>query len=345
VKGKSRVKAREPANQYQFEEKQEYRETVWKILAENVKAASTASVLFFPGRHGSEIKIALRYGFQEENLIACEENAALLATAKWRKSYPNIKCYGNKLSRTIERLAVDKVKLDAVNLDYCSNLCTAVIDDLRKLLNYGVTQPNMILAITLLKGRENRTTMDIARLVFKEATGAVDRIGLIQSLLTSWNYWTQCLLKSEYRSNTKNMVFGLFVVVTAEWVKHQFQKFYESCVNEVDALLQLDDEVLMPQSFESYQALQKQFADRQYALKIKYQEFKDTFCLMKHSSYFNPYTRSDAQWRWHQLFSIGKRRHREDYSYFQQELSQTRQLLIKSESEKAQILQAGYAYK
>ena len=143
----------EPLNQYQFKEKQEYREVVWDTLASNLDVSS-AKVLFFPGRHGLEIEVALKHGFKEENLIACEENKAILATAAWRKQYPRIRCYGTKLSRTVERLAKDGLILDAANLDYCSNLCTAVFNDLRALHSGAIFGKSFILALTVLKGRD-----------------------------------------------------------------------------------------------------------------------------------------------------------------------------------------------
>ena len=325
---------REPKNQYQFKEKQEYREAVWDTFASNLDA-SNAKVLFFPGRHGLEIEVALERGFREENLIACEENAAILATAAWHKQYPQIRCYGTKLSRTIERLAADGIIVDAANLDYCSNLCTSVMDDFRKLLTYKITKPTIVLAVTLLKGREDRTVTDIARLVFKEATGALDRIGLVQSLLSSWRYPTKLLSKSQYRSNTKNMVYGILVVATEDWMSNQYLQFFESHLAEVDALMGLDDKVTDPQAFETYKVLQDEFFDRRNILKNKLLEFDRNFYGFTNHSYF-------LSWKWHRLFDIGNRRHRDDY---RQELTRTRKQLIRSESEKAQILQAGRAYR
>lgn len=221
----------EPNDEYLSPQKAEYREAVWACFAEAVPDVATAKVLFFPGRHGLEVPVALRHGFQEGNLIACEENAAILATAKWRKEYPAVRCYGTTLSRTIDRLVTDKVRLDAANLDFCSNLCGAVLADIRKLVDSEIwADTRLLLAITLLKGREDTALVDIAKLSFASANGTADRIGIIKAFIASQLYVDcEVLLQGEYRSASKNMVYGALALNGLERVlRATFPAFHKS---------------------------------------------------------------------------------------------------------------------
>ena len=214
-----------PKNLYDFPEKDGYRETIWGTFAKELNP-STAKILFFPGKQGLEIEVALGYGFKEESLIACDRSKALIATAQWHKQYPQIRCYGSELSRTIDRLAEDDIIIDGINLDYCSNLCGEVLDDLIKVLNYIVKKKNhnLLLAITLLKGRESSALTAIAKLVFKEASGAVDRVSLVRSFLMASGFYTMTILNSDYRSNTKNMSYGVLSIQSESSVQSWWGK-------------------------------------------------------------------------------------------------------------------------
>ena len=205
------LKVREPENQYQFKEKERYREVVWDAFSKNVKDVATAKVLFFPSRHGAEIPIALRHGFKEENLIACDSVAAVIANAEWHRQYPAIKCYGSSLARTIERLKNEGVKLDAANLDLCSNLCSQIFSDLDQLFNSDITNYTFTFALTMLKGRENQSLADVARLSFELSDGTIDRLDIVKAYIEQ-RLVISCktLLKSEYRSDTKMMCYGIF---------------------------------------------------------------------------------------------------------------------------------------
>lgn len=204
----------EPKNQYQSKSKEQYRRTIWETFAKSVDNISTAKVLFFPYRFGDEIPIALNYGFKEENLIACEKNAAYIAEATkrgWHKQYPKIKCYANTLSTSIKRMKDDGVKLDAANIDLCCGLEDSTYADVEKLFTSGIVNEHFVLAWTLLKGRENRATIATARLVFKMPNGSVDRIDIINALINQrLNIGCRVILKREYHNDSKAvMCYGI----------------------------------------------------------------------------------------------------------------------------------------
>lgn len=333
----------EPTHEYLNNEKAQYRESVWAAFAEAVPDPSTANVLFFPGRHGLEIPVALRYGFSEENLIACDENAAILATAKWRKEYPAMRCYGTKLKRTIERLAADGIVLDAIALDYCSNLCTAVISDLRQiLLTQGDT---LIIAITLLKGREDRALADIARLAFHQPHGPMDRMAIIQALFASWDFRSRSLLNSEYRSGSKNMTYGVFTVKAISAIKREHMDCLEAYAAEIDALLDLDEVVIYAETAAEHRALKHEFWGRREVISDAWD------AISHHYSGWNGPPWIIGKWegsvvsKYFKLISIGDRQYKGPPGGVRlDEIKRLRRRLVASETERAQLLQAGRAY-
>lgn len=342
------MKIREPENQYDFEAKRQYREAVWRTFAENVRDVGTAKVLFFPGRHGFEIEVALRHGFKEENLIACEENPAIIATAQWRQHYPKIRCYGTPLLRTLERLNAEGVILDAANLDFCSNVCRAVLDDLHGLLEKQTRWP-LTIAVTLLKGRESTALVDIGRLVCRQANGSLDRILLVRKILQNpWRYLTKPIISAEYRSKSKNMAYGVFQVATNTWLEEEFVSSVVFPNNaEVEALLELDAQIFSPQSFKQYQRLREEFYQRRSVLQETAHKFWVAMWGWGGNTGIDA-SHQDIIWRWYVLMKTPQRRYKpplQGSKEHEEEVREMRRLLVKSESEKAQLLQAGRAWR
>uniref|UniRef100_A0A6M3KWW9 Uncharacterized protein n=1 Tax=viral metagenome TaxID=1070528 RepID=A0A6M3KWW9_9ZZZZ len=340
----------EPVNEYLSAEKAQYRESVWSAFAEAVPDVTTARVLFFPGRHGLEIPVALSHGFKEENLIACDENAAIIATAKWRKEYPAIRCYGTSLSRTIPRLAQDGVRLDAANLDFCSSLCHDLMSDICMLLDSQPAEAGMNLAVTILKGREDKAVADMARLVFRETNGAVDRLRVIQAWLARNGYFNRTLHRGEYRSGSKNMAFAVFATRHRDKIDAQYARFFEAHLPEVEALLALDDRVTERLPTQEFLALQEEFLERRKALLVL-EDALDKALLgsWQYSPSFGRFSRAGG--RWYALRNIPYRRQRFPFigtaawhKEMKDENAHLRQRLVASESEKSQLLQAGRAY-
>lgn len=339
----------EPKDEYNSEQKAAYREAVWFAFAESVPDVATAKVLFFPGRHGFEIPVALRHGFKAENLIACDENAAIIATAKWRKDHPEIRCYGTSLSRTIPRLVQDGIKLDAANLDFCSNLCSGLMADIMLLLTSQPSDAGLVVAVTMLKGREDKTIIDVARLVFQETNGAVDRPRLVQAWLVHSGYFSRTVQRGEYRSGTKNMTFMVLRTKSAQSVAEEWRRFYEAHHDEVRALLEMDPKITEPQPYTDYAALLEEFNSRLHALRIAEWEFRKALPLWEYETGF--YVDGEARSDWCALMGLPTRRHREPRygsdawrKELAEENAKLRKRLIASEAEKSQILQAGRAY-
>ena len=280
------IKTREPQNEYIFPEKEAYRESVWSTFAKHI-APSTARVLFYPGRHGLEIPIALKHGFKEENLIACEMNKALLINSEWRKIYPQVRLYGTPLLRTIERLESDKIKLDAVNLDYCSNLCQPIFTDVKELLKSKCVKWPFFIAVTMLKGREWCEFADIARMICPQEDGTIDRIGVVMALIRSWNYLVKPILNKEYRSDNKFMNYGIFGVTTEQWLKDEWRRFFDLHHNEVKTLIGLDTLRCEAKTLKEFQCYSDAFITGRRSLKEQEQKYSERFrCWPQRKMYY-----------------------------------------------------------
>jgi hypothetical protein len=155
--------AREPSGGYDFPAKDKYRWLVWGAFAEYLDNVSMAKIVFFPGKKGLEIPIALSLGFREENLIAVDNSAALLASAKWRSKYPLVRIYGNELSRAVERMKADGVSVNAANLDFCNALSDESIGQFLSFIHGGVLKWGGVVSVTMLRGRDSAGILALAR--------------------------------------------------------------------------------------------------------------------------------------------------------------------------------------
>lgn len=344
------IQERGPKKGYDFPAKQAYRQAVWKHFAENVPDVGSAKALFLPGRDGMEIPIALGLGFKEENLIACDENPALIATALWHKQYPLIRCYGSSLERAVERMRVDGVAIDAANLDFCSNLSTPVLVSIRQLLMGGIVNQPCLLAVTVLKGREGAALAAIARLSFHDGRNCIDRVGVIQRYIADgYPYIARLLAKGEYRSQTQSMIWGVLAIGSREWVYDEWDRFWSFRLPGIEELELLDEQITSSTvDLATFHRLQEEFMAKRQSLKDEEQSWMDSVTAgYQGLKYFMFGNRPNA-WRAHQILQVGARRFRgptigpigpEEVTRLRDELAKAKQRLSHAAAEKAQILQ------
>ena len=236
------MKVREPSTGYNTEHKQRYREDLYRHIQEAVcDNIHLKRLLFMPSNTDGEIKQALSIGIREENMWACDDNPAMLATAKWRKKYPKINILGSKLGRAIERLKEKNIKIDIVNLDLCTNLSQWMFDDTANLIN-SLMGDEILFAITLLKGRESSSETTLAKMLFKDMRGTADRISIVFNyLLTTFRIRGKILVKSEYSSKKFKMCYGLQHFVTEKTRKNERIEVYKTVHQDVKKVLAIDD--------------------------------------------------------------------------------------------------------
>lgn len=239
--GNYHLSIRGPIQGYQTKEKDLYRKKVW----ENIRNAfhnhlSDKKVLIFPSNHDREIKVVLDSGVKEENIWACDENAAILASAKWHKEYPKINILGVKLERAIEKLYAKKIKIDIANFDFCSNLCESVFCDVANFIKF-IASDYFCYSITILKGRETTVETLLAKMLFKDLKGAADRIKIHSRFVLRENdIVIKELYQSEYKSNTQYMSYGIFKTIKTKALENAVLSVFAENAGQIKKVLKLD---------------------------------------------------------------------------------------------------------
>ncbi len=142
---------RGPKDGYSSDEKQEYRKNVWNMLLSC--GVHDGDYLCMPSASGEEIGVMISMGINEDQIIAVDESAALIATAKWRATYPKVRCYGSKLSRASERMNADGINLVSANLDLCNNISEELVTEVNTFLRH--CRPRKQFAVTITRARES----------------------------------------------------------------------------------------------------------------------------------------------------------------------------------------------
>jgi len=174
-----REEVRGPKAGYLSEAKADYRQKVWcTLIGESV---GDGYYICLPSSNGEEIKVMVGMGIAEDKIIAIDESAAILASAKWRKEFPRVKCYGNRLSRASARISADGHKIAAANLDLCNNLSDELIAELNCFFRL-IECENV--AITMMRGRES-TALSLMVKKFGSDYGVDSRVGALLTLLGS----------------------------------------------------------------------------------------------------------------------------------------------------------------
>lgn len=203
---------RGPASDYLTDEKQKYRDAVWRTFADLVgpRLLPNAVGLLMPSTSGAEIATALRHGFVEKNLIAVDDNPAIIATAKWRKRYPKVRCYGSEVGRALERIAEDGIAVDVANLDYCGNFSTPTVESVQRVARSTAFQPTAALALTVLRGREDTATVTALRML-QQAKGweAWDCDMRLDALFHEAGFHQRLVRHGEYKSQTQRMAWAI----------------------------------------------------------------------------------------------------------------------------------------
>lgn len=223
-----------PDNDYDFEEKRKYRETVWKYFSQHL-SPSQAVVALMPSKNGEEIITALNFGFKEENLIAIDDNPAAIATSNWRKKFPKVKFYGNKLSRAGERMKSDGIVLDAINMDLCNNLSFELFEEVSEFIKSGCLSSESLVSITVLRGREPSIVNVISTLYTDHINGDISeaigkRVGILLNILLKMAPISiEPLYADTYISGKKSMRYAIIKICTSGWHK-------DKTIEEIDYL-------------------------------------------------------------------------------------------------------------
>jgi len=169
--------------------KAESRDRFWKTCKRLLRCKNP-KIVFMPEKETAlEVPLAESLGFCQENLIAVNESAGIVA--KWRKAYPNLfDTCGDEIGRTFAfgKLAKSGVKIDAVNLDLCGNFSDETEATLIDVAHSDPPKDRILISITLLKGRESSqklTSQDISGTEKGGRQGVIEALAFAAS--RTWN--------------------------------------------------------------------------------------------------------------------------------------------------------------
>lgn len=154
------IKRRAPKKGYDNEPKDRYRHKVWSTMAPKVipllESDSNARVLLLPSKEGLEIDVAISYGINPNQIIAIDENPALLAHAKWKDKISKENRFGCKVSRVGDKIKSKGWYLVGANLDFCNNLSDEIINETKAFFKNTPLNELFYCAFTIMKGRESK---------------------------------------------------------------------------------------------------------------------------------------------------------------------------------------------
>lgn len=167
-----------PKNGYDNGVKADYRNRVWASFENAVSdiqrdETNTLKALIMPSAEGLEIETALDAGLQEQDIICVDRSAAVIATSKWRKIYPNIKFFASEIAEVGEKIARKGWKVRVANLDLCGNFSDDTIDAVRGFLQDAPWDRRVTFALTIAKGREGSALTTLLKSI-----GAQEKTGL-----------------------------------------------------------------------------------------------------------------------------------------------------------------------
>lgn len=162
-----RIKRRAPKEGYDNKEKRKYRNKVWKHLSHNalpiLENNLNAKVLMLPSKEGLEIDVAIKYGIKREQIIAIDENPALLAHAKWKSKIPKQNRFGCKVSDIGKKIKKNGWVIAAANLDFCNNFSDELIKEIQSFIDSDCLCQTSFISITMMRGRESKALLRLIK--------------------------------------------------------------------------------------------------------------------------------------------------------------------------------------
>lgn len=200
---------------------------MWAAFADKIgrRLIPSAKVLLMPSTEGLEIPIAISMGFKEENIFAVDRSAAILATARWRKTYPAVNIYAGELGHAMSRIAKDGHKLMAANYDLCGPFSGTMITAVTEAARSGALDACCVIALTMLKGREDAAAIAALRLLHgkQDEKSEIRLYALLDIHAREALRMSKTIIEEEYKSGTQKMVFNVSQTYTLEFAEQEIR--------------------------------------------------------------------------------------------------------------------------
>lgn len=217
------IKRRAPKGGYDNPEKRKYRYKVWKHLRNKaipiLNKDDNAKVLMLPSKEGLEIDAAIKYGIKPEQIIAIDENPALLAHAKWKPKIPKKNRFGCKVSRVGNKIKDNGWTLACANLDLCNQISEELVYELNCFLETSPISNGFSFFVTFMKGRESKALYLLLKQRNSSELFNHARLSALYELI-NWpviqNHYWSCDFEQTYVSNRAPMVYACFSSVNGK---------------------------------------------------------------------------------------------------------------------------------
>jgi len=221
------IKRRAPKQGYTTDIKDKYREDVWSYLAPKIlpKLAlnNSLKVLLLPSKEGFEIDVAIRHGIKENQIVAIDENAAIIATSSWRKKYPRVNFFASKVSEVGKKIEKKGWTLIAANLDFCNIFSQELIDETNSFLNTAPITEDFTFLITMGKGRESKALLSLLNYTKVPEIFKNQRLAVFYHMLNIEN-------KNKLSLNFEKEYYSTFPMIYACF---SFKSFKYNYLNEI----------------------------------------------------------------------------------------------------------------
>lgn len=177
--------------EYNSYAKKIYRDRIWTVFKDLVLTPEFLKdpkqvVLLLPSSNGEEIEVALNKGFPLEKLVTIDENPQMKWYSTWGEKYPKIKFYGCMARYVRSRIKEDNLIIKAANLDFCNNFSFELMNQVRGFCHsYEMFEGNLILAVTVSKGREPKRATSAMNKLLLESQNSKIQEKRISALITA----------------------------------------------------------------------------------------------------------------------------------------------------------------
>jgi hypothetical protein len=172
-----------------------------------------------PASGCEEIETAIRHGINEDDIFCFDGSAAVIATSKWRKAYPNIMFAACSLDELSEKIFKHKKPVSVANFDLCGNVAGDVVDQVDAFLCSGIMKNRCAFAINIAKGREGKTLLKVIQSLNLSKNIDCDRMAAFCSIS---RFFVQgggaikqnrisCLKQDNYREHKTPMSWAVFM--------------------------------------------------------------------------------------------------------------------------------------
>jgi len=275
------VKRRAPKEGYDNDVKMEYRHKVWSTLAPKVKDKlkedSNAKVLLLPSKEGIEIDVAIEYGINPEQIIAIDENPALLAHAQWKDKIPKENRFGCKVSKIGKKIEEKGWYLAGANLDFCNTFSEELINEINTFFKNTPIWRRFSFCVTMGKGRESKALYLLLKHIDTPDIFKHDRLATLYEMMNLGGFYKNTLdYKDTLGLDFEESYYSTFPMIYACFTLHPFHNDVFLKEKERYEILSTREQNLRCATISKNRGESKR----------KLNEIKDTVRKMKSGSYF-----------------------------------------------------------